>query len=173
MNDQVALNEHANIVALRNCGLLKFFMCSRLRVQPLLLQRMVAMWDSNSQHFMVGDQILEMDVDDIYFLMGLSHLSDHASFVGRGGSGVSMDSYVNDLCTLGTRKQGGKLPIQHVTNVALKIILFKVTGMARSTSAHLASKGQVLISLRAMDGVVFNWCLGLLVNLKDQLTCCR
>ena len=72
LNDQEALNDHATIIALRNCGLLKFFMCPGLRAPPLLLQRMVAMWDVDSQHFVVGEQILEMDVDDIYFLTGLS-----------------------------------------------------------------------------------------------------
>jgi hypothetical protein len=118
----------------------------------------------------VSDQILEMDVDDIYFLVGLSHRGEPISFGGWGGSGESMDSYVNDLCTLGTRKQGGTLPIKHVTIFSLKKILFTVTRMAGSTSTHLASKSQVFVSLRAMDGVVFNWCSGVLVNLKDQLT---
>ena len=46
------------------------------------------------------------------------------------------------------------------------------TRLAGSTSAHLTSKSQVLISLRATDGVVFDWCSGLLANLKDQLTHC-
>ena len=83
-----------------------------------------------------------------------------------------MDSYVNDLCVEGTRKQGGKLPIRHVTYVPLKTILFTITRLAGSTSAHLASKSQILISLRATDGVVFDWCSGFLVNLKDQFMRC-
>ena len=73
LNDQVALNDNATIDALCNYGLLKFFMCPGLQAQPLLLQRLVVMWDSDSQHFVVGDQVLEMDVDDIYFLTRLSH----------------------------------------------------------------------------------------------------
>jgi hypothetical protein len=48
LNDQGALNDCATIIALCNYGLLKFFMCPVLRVQPLLLQRMVAMWDADS-----------------------------------------------------------------------------------------------------------------------------
>lgn len=116
------------------------------------------------------DQVLEIDVDDIYLLMGLSCQGNPVSFGGRGGSGELVDSYVNDLCMPGTHKQGGKLPIQHVTNVSLRTILFTVTRMVGSTLTHLASKIQVVTSLRAMDGVVFSWCSGLLVNLKDQLT---
>lgn len=173
LNDQAALNDHATIVSLRNYGLLTFFMCPGLRAQPLLLQRMVAMWDVDSQRFMVGDQTLEIEVDDIYFLTWLSRRGESVYFGGRGGSRESVDSYVSDLCVPGTRKQGRKLPIQHVTYVPLKTILFMATQLAGSTSAHLASKSQVLISLRATDGVVFDWCSSLLANLKDQLTCCR
>ena len=90
-------------------------------------------------------------------------------FGSREGGGESVDSYVSDLCVEGTLKQGGKLPIQHITNIPLKTIMFIVTRLAGSTSTHLASKSQILISLRAIDGVVFDWCLGLLANLKDQL----
>ena len=121
---------------------------------------------------MVGDQTLEIEVDDIYFLTGLSRRGESVYVGVRGGSGESVDSYVSDLCVEGTDKQGGNMPIQHLTNVPLKTILFIVTQLAGSTSAHLASKSQVLISLRATDAVVFDWCLGLLANLKDQLTHC-
>ena len=84
-----------------------------------------------------------------------------------------MESYIRDLCTEGTRRQGGKLPIQHVTYIPLRTILYTMTRIAGSTSAHLASKSQVMISIRATEGIVFDWCSGLLVNLKDQLTHCH
>lgn len=148
-------------------------MCPGIRAQPLLLQRMVAMWDVDSQLFMVGDQTLEIEVHDIYFLTGLSHWGESIYFGGRADSKELVDSYVSDLCASGTRKQGGKLPIQHVTYVFLKTVLFTVTWLAGSTSTHLTSKSEVLISLRATDGVVIDWCSGLLANLKDQLTSCR
>ena len=134
---------------------------------------MVGMWEPDSQRFLVGDRVLDIDMDDINFLTGLSHRGELVYFGGRGGGKESVDSYMSDLCMEGTHKQGGKLPIQHVLEIPLKTILFTITRMAGSTSAHLASKSQVLISLRAMDGVVFNWCSGLLANLMDQLTCCQ
>ena len=83
-----------------------------------------------------------------------------------------MDSYIKDLCVDGTRRQGGKLPIQHVIDIPLHTILYTVTRIAGSTSAHLASKSQVLTNIRATEGVVFDWCLDLLETLKDQLTRC-
>ena len=161
------------MVSLRNYGLLKFFMCPGLQAQPLLLQWMVAMWEPDSQRFLVSDQLLDIEIDDIYFLTRLSHQGERVEFGGQGGGRESVDSYVSDLCVEGTRKQGGKLPIQHVSDIPLRTILYIVTRIARSTSAHLASKNQVLISLRATNGVVFDWCSGLLANLKDQLTRCR
>ena len=109
--DLEALNDCTTIISLWKDGLLKFFMCPGLQAQPLLLQRMVAMWETDSQCFMVGEQMLEIEVDDIYFLTGLSHRGESMYFGGRGGSGESVDSYVSDLCVSGTRKQGRKLPI--------------------------------------------------------------
>lgn len=54
--------------ALHNCGLLKLFMCPRMQAQLMLLERLVAMWDTDSQVFMVGDQELTLEVEDIYFI---------------------------------------------------------------------------------------------------------
>ena len=48
VNDQATLGDRATIVSLRNCGLLKFFMCPGLRAQPQLLQHMVEMWELDS-----------------------------------------------------------------------------------------------------------------------------
>lgn len=82
LNDQEALYDRATIVSLRNCDLLKFFMCPGLRAQPLLLQRMVTMWDVDSRRFMVSDQTLEIEMDDIYFLTGLSRRGEFVYFGG-------------------------------------------------------------------------------------------
>ena len=111
VNDQVALGDGATIMSLRNCGLLKFFMCLGLQTQPLLLQRMLAMWEPNSQGFLVGYQYFDIEVDDIYFLTGLSRRGEVIEFGSQGGGGKPMESHIRDLCAEGTRRQGGKLPI--------------------------------------------------------------
>ena len=85
------------------------------------------MWDVDSQHFMASNQNVEIKVDDIYFLIGLSHRGESVYFGGQGGSGESVDSYVSDLCPSGTHEKGRKLSIQHMTDVPLKTILFIVT----------------------------------------------
>lgn len=40
------------------------------------------MWDTESQRFMVGDQMLEIEVDDIYFLTELSRRGESVYFGG-------------------------------------------------------------------------------------------
>ena len=82
VNDQAVLGDRAKIMSFRNCGLLKFLMCLGLRAQPLLLQRMVAMSKPDTQRFLVGDQYLEIEIDHIYFLIGLSHRGEPVKFGG-------------------------------------------------------------------------------------------
>ena len=125
------------------------------------------MWEPDSQCFLVGDQLLDIEVHDIYFLTRLSRRGKRVEFNGRGGGGEPVESYIRDLCADGTCRQGGKLPIQHVTNIPLRTILYTVMRIPRSTSTHLAFKSQVLTSIRATEGVVFDWCSGLLESLKD------
>lgn len=98
LNDQAALGDQATMDALRNYGLLKFFMCPGMRVQPLLLERLVAMWDVDSQLFMVRDQEFTLEVDDIYLIMRLSQRGVIMMFTRRGQGGESVDSYVREYC---------------------------------------------------------------------------
>ena len=91
------------------------------------------MWEPKSQRFLVGDQCLEIEVGDIYFLTGLSRRGEPVEFGSRGGGGEPMESYIRDLCAEGTRRQGGKLPIQHVTDIPLRTILYTVTRTIGST----------------------------------------
>ena len=108
---------------------------------------MVAMWESDSQCFLVGDHLLDIEVDDIYFLTGLSCRGERVEFGDRTGGGELVDFYIKDLCVDGTRRQDRKLPIQHVTDIPLYTILYTVMRIVGSTSAHLDSKSQVLMSI--------------------------
>jgi hypothetical protein len=65
-------NHPLTIAALRNCGLLKYFRIPGMRAQVRLLEYLVWMWDPNQQVFNVGAHTLMIDIEDIYFLTGLS-----------------------------------------------------------------------------------------------------
>lgn len=68
----LSLDDDVTINVLWECELYKFFMCSNMWSQPLLLQRLIDMWDPVVEQFMVGDQILWLEIKDVYFLTGLS-----------------------------------------------------------------------------------------------------
>jgi hypothetical protein len=84
-----------------------------------------------------------------------------------------MDSYVREYCRRSSQKVSRKLPISQVVSLPLRTILFTVTRIAGRTTPHLATNGQMQYALIAMDGVVYNWCMGLLVNMNDQLARCK
>ena len=66
-------NDQGTINALHECGLLKFFKVPSMRAQLRLLEYILRMWNPEQQYFEVGDHdILTLEVEDIYFLTGLS-----------------------------------------------------------------------------------------------------
>ena len=60
------------VKVLWECGMYKFFMCPNMQSHPVLLQLLVDMWDPDAGYFMVGNQILWLEIEDVYFLTELS-----------------------------------------------------------------------------------------------------
>ena len=58
--------------ALRACGLYKFWCLGSLREKPRLLQLLVDYWDLESETFQIDGMLLNIEVEDIYFITGLS-----------------------------------------------------------------------------------------------------
>ena len=58
--------------ALRRRGLYKFWCLGGLRAKPGLLQMLVDYWDPDSESFRIDDMSLTIEVEDIYFITGLS-----------------------------------------------------------------------------------------------------
>jgi hypothetical protein len=93
-DDAIAENDPRIVAALRECGLLKFFRIPGMRAQIRLLEYLVHMWDVDLQLFHVVIHTLTLDIDDIYFLMGLSRHGSHATLIGGRGGGLPMSEYV-------------------------------------------------------------------------------
>ena len=58
--------------ALWACGLYKFWCLGSLRAKPRLLQLLVDYWDPESETFQIDGMSLSIEVEDIYFITGLS-----------------------------------------------------------------------------------------------------
>ena len=68
-------------MALKHCGLLKYFMTQCMRKHVALLEMIVGMWDVNDEAFHVGPHILKLELEDIYFLTRLSKEENHSCWV--------------------------------------------------------------------------------------------
>jgi hypothetical protein len=81
-DDEMDLNDPKTINSLQQCGLLKFFKIQGMRAQLRLLEYLVRMWDMDRQVFHVGVHVISLDIEDIYFLIGLSHRGVQVTLTG-------------------------------------------------------------------------------------------
>ena len=58
--------------SLQACGLYKFWCLGSLREKIRLLQLLVDYWDLESETFQIDGMSLSIEVEDIYFITGLS-----------------------------------------------------------------------------------------------------
>ena len=72
-NDDAFAERNVGCIAvLWDCGLLNFFRTPSMVSHENLLEHILQMWNSEQQYFEVGPHILMVEVEDIYFLIGLS-----------------------------------------------------------------------------------------------------
>ena len=70
--DQDALRSAPTVHALRQSGLLKFFCTSPMRSNVCLLEFLINNWDHDMGAFDLQGEILEITLEDIYFISNLS-----------------------------------------------------------------------------------------------------
>jgi hypothetical protein len=58
---------------LQRCGIYKFWAIKGMRAQVRLLQTLINYWDPETEAFNLDGKPLRIEVDDIYFITGLSH----------------------------------------------------------------------------------------------------
>ena len=82
-NDDTFAERNAGCIAtLLDCGLLKLFRNPSMVSHERLLEHILWMWNPQKQHFEVGAHILTVEVEDIYFLTGLSRWVAPISLTG-------------------------------------------------------------------------------------------
>ena len=109
-----AMDDPTTILALRNYGLLKFFKTQCMQKQIHLLELIVSMWDVNDQAFWVGPHILKIEIEEIYFLTGLSNRGEELVFSSHWESEFSTEDYIEEFYKASTRKVSGKITIKDV-----------------------------------------------------------
>ena len=81
--------------ALHACGIYKFWCLGSLRAKPRLLQLLVDYWDLDSESFHIEGMPLTIEVEDIYFIIGLSQWGEVVNLCSRGHEGgLTIDEYI-------------------------------------------------------------------------------
>ena len=97
----------------------------------ILLEHILRMWNPEQQYFKVGEHILIVEVEDIYFLTGLSRWGSPISLTGSHGGDTTTRELIDRHCAPGMSTSGKKIPIRAVTDGPLRTVLFtmrKVVG---------------------------------------------
>ena len=66
------MNDLNFLEALRTCRILKLFLTPGMQAQSELLWYLISVWDINREIFVIGDQELELETSDMYFITRLS-----------------------------------------------------------------------------------------------------
>ena len=82
------------------------------------------MWNLKHQCFEVGSHVLTIEVEDIYFLTGLSRWGAPISPTGSRGEDVTTQELINHYYIPGTKVSGKKTPIKAVRDDPLRTLLF-------------------------------------------------
>jgi hypothetical protein len=161
-------------VALKRCGLYKFWALKGMRAQVRLLEMLVGYWDPDNESFILDGQPLRIEVKDIYFLSGISRRGEVLDLKSHGvGSGMKVEEYIEAHCDAGTPMVGSQIPIRAIGNLSLKIIVLVLTRIIGSTSLHQASRPLMFYKLECMRPTIYDWSTSLLTNMKVQLIECK
>jgi hypothetical protein len=160
--------------ALKICGLYKFWALKGMRAQVRLLEMLVSYLDPDSERFILDGKPLRIEVEDIYFLIGLSRRGEVVDLKSCGaGSGMKVEEYIEAHCVARTSMVGSQIPIQAIGNHSLNIIVLILTRIIGSALLHQASRPLMFYSLECVRPTVYDWCTSLMTNMKGQLIECK
>jgi hypothetical protein len=154
-------------------GLLKYFKMQKMKKEILLLEYMIELWNVAEKGFQMGTQLLTIELEDVYFIIGLSKRGVPIDLSGQRALLAPMDEYLENHCVPGARLVEGTIAFKDTRDLPLRSILFSITSIAGSTNAHLVSRSQVAYGLQCLEPKLFNWSAGFLQNVKEQITRCK
>jgi hypothetical protein len=137
-----------------------------MRAQLRLLEYLVHMWEVDQQLFHVGVHTLTLDIEDIYFLTGLSQHGYHAILTSGRAGRLPMSEYCRQYCAPEAERSKGKVVIWWVQDLTLGTILFTTARMDGSAAPHMALQSYFQYAIECTEPRVFNWSNVVLRNMK-------
>ena len=79
-----------------------------MRANIRFLEKLIGYWDHDLSSFDIQGEILEITIEDMYFIIGLSRRGMHVNLegTGRGGDPMSVQDYVDTYYTPRSQKKG-------------------------------------------------------------------
>ena len=129
---------------------------SGVKAHIRVLEYIINMWDPDQEHFVVGVHIFPIEIEDIYFLTGLSMRGSQEVLSGARGGDGSLDDIIDRHCALGTKAQYGKLKIRSIVNLPLRTMVYTIVKVVGIRYTHLTTQSHMLYALQCMDPTIFN-----------------
>ena len=108
---------------------------------------------------------LHIEVEDIYFITGISRRGDPVDLHGNHVGGLTIEDYIQVYYVEDAQKVGTQIPVRDLKDLYMKILLFTIGRVAGSASLHQASRTQINIAVEWLIHL-FDWCTTLLRNMK-------
>lgn len=146
-----------------------------MRSKTLLLQLLIGYWDLDGSQFVIDDESISFNMEDIYFLTGLSHRGLELNLY-RGGLGdvsLTIQEYIATYYEAGTQKVALQIPIAHIEKLAPHSIAYCLVKVSGTASQCVISHPLFCYALECTQLTVFDWCTGLLAFACTQLTTCK
>jgi hypothetical protein len=136
-----------------------------------LLHILINYSDLETKAFNLDRKPLSIELDDIYFITGLSHWGEVVNLKARGAGGdMTMEDHIVTYCVAGTNKVGSQLPIRAIENLSLKVVVLVLTWILGLTLLHQESRSLMFYAVECLRPIVYGWCTSVLANMKSQLT---
>ena len=68
---------------------------------------------------------------------------------------------------------GTCIPIVHITNFPLQVLVSTIVRVTGSPSLHLATQNKMRVVVECLQGTVFDSCSGIITIMKKQLSDCK
>ena len=117
-------------------------------------------------------EILEITLEDIYFISDLSRRGAPVNLegIGRGGDLLSVQNYIDTYSAPSTQKNGTFIPIVHIRSFPLQVLVSTIVRVAVSSSVHLVTWNQMRIAVECLQGALYDWCSGVIPTMKKKLS---
>ena len=93
---------------------------------------------------------LWIEVEDIYFITGLSQRGEVVHSTGKMRGSVSVEDYVHIYCPGHPVKIESQIPIKHVESLSLRSFLFTIAWVNESSSLDQASRVSMSLAVECL-----------------------